>query len=157
MPSPGQPIPHGYHNITPHLTVRDAARAIEFYRRAFDAQEITRMPGPDGHKVMHAEIRIGDSLVMLGEESLETGSRSPKALSGTPVSLYLYVENVDEVFSTAIAAGAEKVMAVDDMFWGDRYGKLRDPFGHEWGIATHQLDLSPDEMKRAAKAFFAGE
>jgi uncharacterized glyoxalase superfamily protein PhnB len=150
-----KPIPDGYHTVTPYLAIRDAAKAIEFYKKAFGAEEIFRMPGPDG-KVMHAEIRIGDSPVMISEEFPEYGTKSPQALGGSPVNIFLYVENVDKVFEQAVKAGATVTMPVADQFWGDRYGKLDDPFGHSWSVATHVEDVAPDEMaKRAAKAMGA--
>ena len=148
-----KPIPDGFHTATPYLILRDAARAIDFYKRAFGAKELVRMPGPDG-KIMHAEIQIGDSRFMLSEESPERGSRSPLALNGTAVGIFLYLEDVDATYNQAVAAGAKKLMPVQDMFWGDRYGKLADPFGHEWALATHKEDVTPEEMrKRAAAAF----
>jgi uncharacterized glyoxalase superfamily protein PhnB len=147
-----QPIPAGYHTVTPYLVCRGAASAIDFYKRAFGAKEKMRMPGPDG-KVAHAELQIGDSRLMLGDESPEMGAKSPDMLGGSPVGVLLYVKNVDAMADRAIKAGATVVMPVQDMFWGDRYGKLKDPFGHEWSIATHKEDLTPKQMaKRAASA-----
>lgn len=149
-------IPEGYSTITPYLTVRDAARAIEFYAKAFGAREIFRMPGPGG-SVMHAEIQIGNSILMLSEENPAWGALSPLSLKGTPFNLHLYVEDVDKAFKQAISAGCTEKLPVQNMFWGDRYGKLTDPFGHEWGIATHKEDVAPEEMeKRAAKAMSQG-
>jgi PhnB protein len=146
-------IPAGFHTVTPHLVIRNAGRAIDFYKEAFGAKELFRMPGPDG-KIMHAEVKIGDSILMIGDEAPQYGCKSPQHLNGTPVGIYLYVENVDDVFQRAVKAGAEAVMPVQDMFWGDRYGKLRDPFGHEWSVATHKRDLTPEEMQKgAAEAF----
>ena len=142
-----QAIPKGYHSITPHMTVRDAARAIEFYKQAFGAVERSVMKGPDG-KVMHAELMIGDSIVMLNDEFPEFGALSPQSIGGSGVGLHIYVENVDSAFDRALKAGAAVEMPVNDMFWGDRYGKLKDPFGHKWSIATHTADLSLEEMKR---------
>lgn len=142
-----QAIPKGYHSITPHMTVRDAARAIEFYKQAFGAVERSVMKGPDG-KVMHAELMIGDSIVMLNDEFPEFGALSPQSIGGTGVGLHIYVENVDSAFDRALKAGAAVEMPVNDMFWGDRYGKLKDPFGHKWSIATHTVDLSMEEMRR---------
>lgn len=151
-----KPIPEGYHTVTPYLVVRDAGRAIDFYKRALGAKEVIRMPGPGG-KIMHAEIQIGDSMVMLCDEFPESGGQSPQVLKGTPVSLYLYVEDVDTVFNQALAAGATAQMPVQDMFWGDRYGKLVDPFGHVWSIATHKEDLTAEQVsQRAAAAFSQG-
>jgi len=153
MPGKVKPIPEGFHSVTPYLVVRDAARALDFYKRAFGALERLRMPGPGG-KIMHAEIQIGDSIVMLSDEVPEMGARSPQALNGTPVGIFLYVENVDATFKQALAAGATSKAPVQDMFWGDRYGKLTDPFGHEWSVATHKEDLTEAEIsKRAAAAF----
>lgn len=150
--SPVKPVPDGYHTVTPYLAVRGAARALEFYAKAFGAEELYRMPGPGG-SIMHAEIRIGDSPVMLGEESVERGAPSPQALNGSPVSLLLYVPDVDASFARATGAGCTAEMPPTDMFWGDRYGTVRDPFGHRWGIATHKEDVPPEEMaKRAAQA-----
>ena len=147
-----KPVPDGYHTVTPHLVVRDAAKAIEFYKNAFGAKEAFRMPGPDG-KLMHAEIQIGDSMVMLADEFPEYGTKSPQALGGSPVNILLYVENADKVFQQAVAAGATVTMPLADQFWGDRYGKLADPFSHQWSVATHIEDVAPEEMaKRAAKA-----
>jgi len=144
-----KPIPDGYHTLTPYLTVRDAARAIEFYKQAFGAELRGGgvMKGPDG-KVMHAELKIGDSIIMLGDEYPELGSLSPQSIGGSPMGLHIYLDGVDAAFARAVKAGAEVEMPVMDQFWGDRYGKLKDPFGHKWSIATHVKDLSEDEMKR---------
>ncbi len=148
-----KPVPAGYHTVTPYLVVRGANEAIEFYKKAFGAQEMLRMPMPDG-KIVHAEIKIGDSVVMLGEENPQMGAKSPQSLGGSPVSIFLYVPEVDATYKQAIAAGAKQVMPPADQFWGDRFGKLTDPFGHEWGLATHTEDVAPEElMKRAAEAF----
>jgi PhnB protein len=149
-----QPIPKGYHTVIPTLTVRDAAQALEFYKNAFGAKEKTRMPGPDG-KIMHAEIMIGDSHIMLGEENLQMNQLSPQSLNGTASGLYIYVNNVDKVFDQAVKAGATADMPVMDAFWGDRFGHVKDPFGHSWGIATRKRNLSAKEMKKAADEFFA--
>ena len=146
--------PAGYHTITPALVVRNADRAIDFYVEAFGAEEVTRMLGPDG-RIMHAELKIGDSHVMLGEENEEWGSKSPLSTNGTPGSLHLYVPDVDASFARALKAGASVRMPVEDAFWGDRYGKITDPFGHEWGIATHVKDMSNEEMERAGKEWMA--
>jgi PhnB protein len=142
-----QPIPKGYHTITPFMTVRDAARAIEFYKQAFGAKDKGVMKGPDG-KVMHAELVIGDSTIMLADEFPEFGSLSPQTTGGAGMGLHIYIEDVDSAFDRAVKAGATVEMPVADMFWGDRYGKLRDPFGHKWSIGTHKADLSVDEMKK---------
>ena len=148
------PIPKGYHTVTPGLAVRDAAQAIEFYKKAFGAKEKMRMNGPDG-KIMHAELQIGNSHVMLGEENPQMNHLSPQTLNGTPVSLYIYVKDVDKVFNQAVKAGATVVMPVMDMFWGDRHGALKDPFGHSWGVASRKRNLSQKEMKKAAEEWFA--
>ncbi len=148
-------IPEGYHTLTPYLVVRGASQAIEFYKRAFGAEELMRMPGPDGKSIMHADLRIGDSRIFLSDEFPDMGCRSPQSLGGTASSLHLYVEDVDAAFKRAVEAGAQVRMPVADMFWGDRYGKLLDPFGHEWGMATHKEDLTPEEIRERANAFFA--
>jgi uncharacterized glyoxalase superfamily protein PhnB len=149
-------IPDGYHTITPYLTCRDAARAIEFYKQAFGAtlKGGGVMKGPDG-KVMHAELRIGDSVIMLADEYPAFGSVSPQAIGGSATGLHIYVEDVDTAFDRAIKAGAVVEAPVADMFWGDRYGKLRDPFGHKWSIATHKADLSAEEMERGMEEAMA--
>lgn len=146
-----KPIPEGYHTATPYLTIRGAATAIDFYKKAFGAQELFRMPGPDG-KVMHAEIRIGDSNIMLADESPVTGSQAPVALNGTPVGVFLYVPDVDATFRQAVKAGAKETQPVQDMFWGDRFGRLTDPFGHKWMLATHIEDVTPAEMEKRTAA-----
>jgi uncharacterized glyoxalase superfamily protein PhnB len=141
-----KPIPDGYHTLTPYMTVRDAARAIEFYKQAFGATDRGVMKGPDG-KIMHAELMIGDSIVMLADEFPDYGALSPESVGGTAMGLHIYVDNVDDAFARAVKAGAQVEMPVMDQFWGDRYGKLKDPFGHKWSIATHTKDLSMEEMK----------
>lgn len=146
-----KPIPEGYHTATPYLIVRDAARAIEFYKKAFGATELMRMADPSG-KVMHAEIRIGNSPIMLADEVPEMGARGPESLGGSPVSILLYVEDVDALFSQAVAAGAKVQRPVKDQFYGDRSGGVTDPFGHVWYIATHKEDVSPEEMRKRAAA-----
>lgn len=144
-----KPIPEGYHTITPFFTVRDAARAIEFYKQAFGATERGVARDPSG-KVMHAEIKIGDSILMLADEFPEFGALAPESPGGgTSMGLHIYVPNVDEFFDRAVKAGAKVEMPVAEQFWGDRYGRLRDPFGHKWSIATHTKDMSMDEMKRS--------
>jgi len=143
-------IPKGYHSVTPYLTVNDAARALEFYKRAFGAQEVMRMDGPDG-KIGHAEIKIGDSMIMLADEMPGMGARSPQSLGGTTAGVMLYVENADTVFNQALSAGAQVDMPLADMFWGDRYGRLKDPFGHSWSVATHIEDVAPAEMSKRMK------
>jgi uncharacterized glyoxalase superfamily protein PhnB len=145
-----KPIPEGMHSITPHLVCAGAAEAIEFYKKAFGAVEGARLPGPDG-KLMHAMIRIGDSAVMLVDEMPQWGALGPKSLKGSPVTLHLYVEDVDAVVKRAVSLGAKVTMPVDDMFWGDRYGKLEDPFGHHWSIGTHQRDVTAEEMQQAMR------
>ncbi len=146
---PVKPIPEGYHTLTPHLTVRNAEKAIEFYKQAFGAKLRGGVAkGPDG-KVMHAEIQIGDSVVMLADEFPHFGAVSPESGGNSSVGLHIYVNNVDEAFARAVKAGAQTEMPVADQFWGDRYGKLKDPFGHKWSIATHVKDMSADEMKRS--------
>jgi PhnB protein len=140
-------IPDGYHTVTPHLAVRNAAKAIEFYAKAFGAEELFRMPGPGG-VIMHAEVRIGDSTVMLGEEDPGRGATSPQTIGGSPVGLLIYVKDVDASFARAEKAGCTVQMPPTDMFWGDRYGKLVDPFGHHWSLATHKEDVSPEDMAK---------
>jgi len=145
-----KPIPDGMHSVTPHLICAGAADAIEFYKKAFNAVEVVRLPGPQG-RLMHAMIRIGDSAVMLVDEMPEWGALGPNSLKGSPVTIHLYVENVDAFVKRAVDAGAKITMPVADMFWGDRYGKLEDPFGHHWSVATHIRDVSPDEMMQEMK------
>ncbi|MFP5304376.1 MAG: VOC family protein [Gammaproteobacteria bacterium] len=144
-------IPEGMHSVTPHLVCAGAAEAIEFYKKAFGAVEMTRLPGPDGRRLMHAAVRIGNSVVMLCDEFPEMGGLGPKALKGSPVTIHLYVEDADAVAAQAQAAGAKITMPVADMFWGDRYGQLEDPFGHRWSVGTHVRDVSPEEMEQAVK------
>jgi len=142
-------IPKGFHTATPYLIVTDSPRAIEFYKRAFGAEELFRVDGPDG-KVGHAEIKIGDSIIMLSEE-MPGHTRSPQSLGGTAVNIYLYVKDVDEVFNRAVAAGAKITVPLNDMFWGDRHGQVTDPFGHSWALATHKEDVPPQELRNRAK------
>ena len=147
-------IPDGYHRVSPHLTVRNAAAMIDFYKKAFGAIEKRRAPGPDGKSIMHAEIKIGDSTVFLNDEFPEMGAFSPLESKGTPVTLHLSVEDADQQFQQALAAGAEVVMPLADQFWGDRYGIVKDPSGHQWSIAHHVEDLTPEQMReRMATAF----
>jgi PhnB protein len=147
-------IPEGMHTITPHLVVKGAGQAIDFYKKAFGAQELVRMLWPGGDTIMHAHLRIGDSPLFLVEEMPDMGSRGPEIGGGSPVTIHLYVEDVDSAFNAALAAGAKQIMPPSDMFWGDRWGKLVDPFGHEWSLATHKEDLTPEEIgKRAQTAF----
>jgi uncharacterized glyoxalase superfamily protein PhnB len=150
-----KPIPEGYHAVTPALTVKNGAKMIDFYKQAFGAQERMRMHGPDGTTIMHAELQIGDSLVMLGEESPDMGCFAPVSKGGPTGSLFLYVPDVDAAFQRAVSAGAKVVMPVSDMFWGDRFGTVEDPSGHRWGLATHKEDLTPEEISTRQKAFFA--
>jgi uncharacterized glyoxalase superfamily protein PhnB len=147
-PKTTKAIPEGMRSVTPHLICAGADAAIEFYKKAFGAVEQSRMPGPDG-KIMHASIRIGDSVIMLNEENPEWGALGPKALKGSPVTIHLYVNDADAVFAQAVKAGAKVTMPLDDMFWGDRYGKVEDPCGHQWSIGTHVRDVTPEEMEKA--------
>jgi len=148
MTTPVKAIPEGMHTITPHLVCANAAAAIDFYKKAFGAEEQGRLTGPDG-KLAHAMLRIGDSSLMLADEYPNWGSVSPNTLKGSPVTIHLYVSNVDAAFERAVAAGATVKMPVADMFWGDRYGVLTDPFGHHWSMATHTRDVSPADMEKA--------
>ena len=143
-----KPVPDDMHTVTPHLVCAGAADAIEFYKKAFNAVEAGRLAGPRG-KLMHAMIRICGSAVMLVDEMPEWGAFGPQALKGSPVTIHLYVEDVDAFVGQAVAAGAKITMPVADMFWGDRYGKIEDPFGHQWSVGTHVRDVSPEEMKQA--------
>lgn len=145
-----KPVPDGIHTVTPHLVCAGAAEAIEFYKKAFGATEVMRVPMPDG-KLMHASVMIGDSMVMLVDEMPQMGCVGPKARGGSSVTLHLSVPNVDEVFATAVKAGATERMPPQDMFWGDRYGQVEDPFGHWWSIATHIRDVTPEEIAEASK------
>jgi PhnB protein len=149
-----KPVPEGYHTATPYLVVNDANKAIDFYKRAFGAKEVTRMDGPQG-KISHAELKIGDSMIMLSDEMPGQGTRSPQSLGGTAVGVFLYLTDVDSVFKQATSAGAKVDMPLADMFWGDRYGKLTDPFGHAWSLATHKEDVAPEEMQKRMKAEMA--
>ena len=151
MTAPVKPIPDGMHTITPHIVCANALEAIEFYKRAFGATDPATMMGPDG-KLMHGQIHIGDSVVMLAEENKEWGMLSPKSLQTTPVTIHMYVTDVDAVYARAIKEGATAKMPPADMFWGDRYGVLIDPYGHSWSIATHTRDLTPAQMEEGMKA-----
>ncbi|MCC7178159.1 MAG: VOC family protein [Acidobacteria bacterium] len=151
---PVKPIPDGYYSLTPYLVCKDAAKAIEFYANAFGAQEVARMPGPDG-QVMHAEVKIGDSMLMLSDENEERGNLSPGSIGGTAVSIMFYTDDVDAVFKRAVGLGATAEQPPADMFWGDRMGNLVDPFGHKWAIATHREDVSPQEMEKRMAAMSA--
>ena len=150
-----KPIPDGYHTVTPYLIVKGAEQALDFYSRAFGARELFRMPMPGGG-IGHAEIQIGNSRLMLADEMPQMGYRGPQSIGGTPVSLMIYVENVNEAFPKAIKAGAKEVRPLKDEFYGDRAGTLSDPFGHVWTLATHVRDVSEAEMKRAMESMAAG-
>jgi PhnB protein len=153
MPNPVKPIPDDYRGATPYLCCREAAKAIEFYKTAFGAVEGMRLGAPDG-KVGHAELRIGAAAIMLADEHPEMGFRSPQALGGSPVTIHIYVEDVDTTVANAVAAGAKVLRPVADQFYGDRAGKLEDPFGHVWMLATHKEDVSADEMRKRAAALY---
>ena len=153
---PVNPIPEGYRSITPYLCIAGAAKAIDFYTQALGAKEIARMPGPED-KLMHAEIRIGDSMIMLSDEFAEMGNcKSPKSLGATSCSIMIYVPDCDRIYKQAVDAGARGLMPPADMFWGDRMSQIVDPFGHVWSIATHVEDVSPDQVNERAAAFMAG-
>lgn len=153
MATKSQAIPKGYHSVTPSLVVADGAKAIEFYKKAFGAQEIYRFAAPDG-SIMHAVVQIGNSMIMLGDEMEGPGGRSPRTIGGTPVSLFIYQDNVDALWRRAVDAGAKVVQPLADQFWGDRGGCVEDPSGHQWWLAQHVKDLSEAELKEAAEAFF---
>jgi len=149
MPQPKtNAAPHGMHTVTPHLVCAGAAEAIDFYKRAFGAEEMIRLPGPQG-KLIHAAVRIGDSTIMLVDEMPEWGALGPTSLKGTPVTIHLFVADVDAFVAHAVKAGARVTMPVADMFWGDRYGQLEDPFGHRWSVATHLRDMTAEEIQQA--------
>lgn len=152
MPSTVRPIPEGYHSISPQLTCRDAARAIDFYKKVFGATEIMRSASPGG-KIMHAELQIGDSRIMVNDE-FPGMSVAPNPSAPQSSSLFVYTEDVDAVYNRAVQAGAHVEMKLDNMFWGDRYGKFTDPFGHQWGVATHVEDVSPQEMQRRSEEMY---
>ena len=155
MTTAKKPIPEGFHSVTPGLVVRGAAQAIDFYKKALGAQELVRMPGADG-TIMHAELKIGDSIIFLSDEAPGRGvTKSPQTLGGCTGTLNIYVPNVDQVFKQAITAGGKETMPVADQFWGDRYGSFTDPFGHSWGVATHKEDLTAQEMQQRMQTFFA--
>ena len=149
-----QAIPKGLHSITPSLFVAGATKAIDFYKKALGAEELMRFPAPDG-TIMYAEIRIGDSIIMLGDEMPEHGGRGPKSIGGTPVSFFVYGENVDAAWKRAVDAGAKPVVPLADQFWGDRAGCIEDPFGHQWWLAQHIEDLTPEELRKKAESFFS--
>jgi PhnB protein len=146
-----KPVPEGYHNVTPYLFVRSAASAIDFYKNIFGATEIMRMPGSNG-KIMHAELRIGDSIVMLADENPQTGVMSPQTIGGFSVGMHLYVESVDQVIQKAVESGAKLLRPIKNQFYGDRSGTVLDPFGHMWSVATHVEDVSPEEMRKRMTA-----
>jgi len=149
-----KPIPDGHRTVAPYLAIKNAAKALEFYKKAFGATETYRLMLPDG-RVGHAEIRLGDSIVMLSDEFPEFGGKAPEALGGSPVSIHLYVEDVDAFFKRAVTAGARELKPVMDQFYGDRSGQLEDPFGHLWWVATHKEDVAPEEMHQRVQAMFA--
>lgn len=150
-----QPVPDGYGTVTPYLTIKGAGDAIEFYKKAFGAEETVRMPGP-GDSVMHAELRIGNAMLMLTEEFPDMGSIGPRSIGGTPVTIHLYVDDCDAWWKRAVDAGCEVIMPIDDMFWGDRYGQVADPFGHRWAISSHVEDVSEEEMGKRLAAMMEG-
>ncbi len=151
---PAKPIPDGYHSLTPYLIIRDCAKAIDFYKQVFGATEVARMPGPGG-AIMHAELRIGDSALMLRDENIAWGDFSPQHLNGSPAQVFVYDPAVDAVYARALAAGAKSILEPQDMFWGDRFAKFADPFSHNWAVATHIKDMTPAEIQQASQAFFA--
>lgn len=153
MTSPVKPVPEGYHTATPVLLVDDGAKALDFYVRGLGAKERMRSTGPNG-KVTHAEFQLGDSIIMLSDEDASMGGRGPKKLGGVPGGIWLYVRDVDQLHRQAVAAGATTMMAPEDMFWGDRHARIKDPFGHEWSIATHREDVSPAELEKRAREFY---
>jgi len=155
MPAKVKPVPDGYHTITPYLSIKGAANAIDFYKKAFGATEVMRMAEPDG-RVGHAEVLIGDSRVMLADESPDIDFRSPQSIGGTAVHLHMYVENADAVVGQAVAAGAKVVRPVQDQFYGDRSGSVADPYGHVWHVSTHKEDLSMEEIRKRAAAQHKG-
>jgi PhnB protein len=149
-----KPIPAGHHTVTPYLIIKNATKALEFYKKAFGAIELDKLVMPDG-RLGHAEIRLGDSVIMLADEFPEYGGKSPETLGGSPVNLHLYVEDVDRFFKKALAAGAKERKPIKDQFYGDRSGQLQDPFGHVWWVATHKEDIAPEEMQKRVQAMFA--
>jgi PhnB protein len=154
--SPVKPIPDGYPRVSPYLCVNGGTAALDFYKSVFGATERMRMPAPDG-RIGHAELQFGDSVIMLADEYPEMGIRSPRAVGGTPVTISVYVEDVDAVFNRAVAAGAKSLRAVETQFYGDRSGQFEDPFGHRWSVATHVEDVAPDEMERRAANAMSGQ
>lgn len=149
-------VPEGYRTVTPQLYIRGCAAAIEFYKKAFGAKELLRHSGPDGKSIIHARLRIGDSIVLVNDEAPTMGGHSPSSLGGTTVTINLYVEDADALFAAAVAAGAEVTMPLQDMFWGDRFSQVRDPFGHNWTIGTRIEDVSPEESRARAAKYFSG-
>jgi PhnB protein len=149
-----KPIPDGYNTVSTYLIVKNSVEALEFYRKAFGAEPGVRMPTPDGKSTMHAEMKIGNSTVMLTDENPQWGAQAPETLGGSPSSLHIYVTDADALFKKATQAGCEVIYPINDTFWGDRYGKVKDPFGHQWGIATHKEDVPPEEMGRRAAEWF---
>lgn len=147
-----RPIPEGYHTVTPYMTIKNAAKALDFYKRAFNAKELFRMDGPGG-KIMHAEIQIGDSKIMLSDEMPDMNAKSPESYGGSPMSIMLYVDDVDSLFKQALNAGGKEVMALENQFYGDRSGTLKDPFGHIWTLATHVEDVPEEELKKRVEKF----
>jgi PhnB protein len=155
METKAKPIPEGYHNVTPDLTLKNSLKAIKFYKKAFGAKEMGVFPSPDGKSTMHAVIKIGDSIIMMGDERPGQSCESAETLGASPVSLFIYVPDVDKVFNQAVDAGAEITIPLDDMFWGDRCGTVKDPFGYSWMIATHTRDMTREEVQKGAESFFA--
>jgi uncharacterized glyoxalase superfamily protein PhnB len=146
-----KPIPAGFHTLTPHLIVKGASKAIDFYKKAFGAEELGRLTAPDGKSILHADLKIGDSHVFLADEFPQMDCRGPASIGGTPVTVHMYVEDVDAAFGKAVAAGGKVKLPLADMFWGDRYGVLNDPFGHSWSLATHKKDLTPEQIRKGAQ------
>lgn len=151
---PVKPIPEGFNTVSAYLIQDDSVKAMDFYQKAFGAESGMRMPGPDGKSTMHMEMRIGNSTVMLTDANPQWNAKSPKQLGGSPMSLHVYVNDADALFNRAVSAGCEIEYPIGDTFWGDRYGKVRDPFGHSWGIATHKEDLTPEQIGKRAEEFF---
>jgi uncharacterized glyoxalase superfamily protein PhnB len=149
-----KPIPDGFHSITPSIVVSNAREAIDFYKKAFNANEIYSFPTPDG-KILHAMIQIGDSFVMMSDEFPAMGLKSPSTIGGTAVTLHLYVEDADNIYKQAVDAGAVTTMPIMDAFWGDRFGTVMDPYGHSWAIATHKIDMTPEGLRKAGEEYFA--
>ncbi|PYX73897.1 MAG: glyoxalase [Acidobacteria bacterium] len=155
MAEKAKPVPDGFHTLTPHLTVRDAEKAIDFYQKAFGAEVRGKNHAPDGKKIIHASLKIGDSMLMLNDEFPEWGTVAPSATGGTGIAIHVYVDNVDTIFDRAVSAGATVKMPLMDAFWGDRYGQIVDPFGHKWSLATHVRDMTQEEMRKEQEAAFA--